>query len=74
MLSSDAAWHCRKNEEEERFYEGLFQLCQKHHVRWASADEKERWFIEEIIRVTCERERAVRQGLSLANIRPAFTP
>ena len=71
-VSSDAAWYCRKDAEEERFYEIFFQMCQKYNVRWASATEKERWFIEEITRVTYERERAIRQGLSLADVRPAF--
>lgn len=71
-VSSDAAWYCRKDAEEERFYEIFFQMCQKYSVRWASASEKERWFIEEVTRVTYERERAVRQGLPLADVRPAF--
>lgn len=69
---SDAAWYCRKNAEEERFYEIFFQLCQKYRVRWASADERERQFIEEITRVTYERERAINLGLPLSEIRPAF--
>lgn len=60
---SDAAWYCRRDAQEERFYEIFFQMCQKYNVRWASANEKERWFIEEITRVTYERERAVQQGL-----------
>ncbi len=70
--ASDAAWYCRKDAEEERYYEIFFQMCQKYGVRWASADEKERQFIEEVTRVTYERERAVRLGLPLSEIRPAF--
>lgn len=70
--ASDAEWYCRKNLEEERFYEIFFQMCRKYGVRWASADEKERQFIEEITRVTYERERAVRLGLPLSGVRPAF--
>ena len=35
--ASDAAWYCRKDAEEERFYEIFFQLCRKYSVRWASA-------------------------------------
>ena len=50
----------------------FFPVCRKYGVRWASADEKERWFIEEVTRVTYERERAVRLGLPLADVRPAF--
>lgn len=70
--ASDAEWYCRKDPEGERFYEIFFQMCRKYGVRWASADEKERGFIEEITRVTYERERAVRLGLPLSDVRPAF--
>lgn len=71
-LTSDAEWYCRRNPEEARFYEIFFLMCQKYAVRWASADEKERHFIEEITRVTYERERALQLGLPLSEIRPAF--
>lgn len=70
--ASDAEWYCRRDSEEERFYEIFFQMCQKYGVRWASAEEKERHFIEEITRVTYERERAVRLGLPLSDVRPSF--
>lgn len=69
---SDAAWYCRKDAEADRFYEIFFQMCQKYKVRWASANEKERQFIEEVTRVTYERDRAIRQGLPISEIRPAF--
>ena len=45
--ASDAVWYCRKDAEEERFYEIFFQLCRKYSVRWASATPKEKSFIEE---------------------------
>ena len=34
--ASDAAWYCRKDAEEERFYEIFFQLCRKYSVRSVS--------------------------------------
>lgn len=70
---SDAEWYCRKDSEKERFYAIFFQMCRKYGVRWASADEKERRFIEEVTRVTYERDRAVRLGLPLSDVRPAFS-
>ena len=70
--ASDAEWYCRKDSEEERFYEIFFQLCQKYRVRWASASQKERAFIEEVTRVTYERDRAKRLRLPLTEVRPAF--
>ena len=69
---SDAAWYCRKDPEEERFYEIFFQLCKKYGVRWASATTKEQRFIEEVTRVTYERDRALRLGLPLSDVRPSF--
>lgn len=69
---SDAEWYCRHNDEEDRFYDIFFKLCRKYNVNWASATDKERAFIEEITRVTYERDRAVRMGLDLKTIEPAF--
>ena len=69
---SNAEWHCRTDPEEERFYTIFFQMCRKYNVRWASADEKEKLFIEEIMRVTYERDKAIRLGLPLSGVRPAF--
>ena len=60
--ASDAAWYCRNDPEEERFYEIFFQLCRKYDVRWASATPKEQKYIEEITRVTYKRDRALRLG------------
>ena len=71
--SSDAEWYCHKNPESERFYNIFFWLCRKYNIHWASADEKERQFIEEVTRITYERDKALRLGLSLGNIRPSFT-
>ncbi len=65
---TDAAWYCRNDPEEARFYEIFFQMCQKYGVRWASADEKERQFIAEVTRVTYQRERAIRLGLPLSEV------
>ncbi len=70
--ASDAEWYCREDLGGNRFYVMFFQMCWKYGGRWASADEKERRFIEEVTRVTYERERAVRLGLPLPDVRPAF--
>ena len=70
--ASDAEWYCRKDPEEERFYAIFFSLCRKYHVSWASADEKEKAFIEEVTRVTYERDKALRLGQPLSEVRPAF--
>lgn len=71
-IPSDAAWYCRRDPEEERFYSIFFKLCRKYSINWVSADEKEKAFIEEITRVTYERDKAIRQGLPLSDVRPSF--
>ncbi len=70
--SSDAAWYCRKDPEADHFYDIFFRLCQKYNIRWASANEKERQFIEEVTRITYERDKALRLGLPLCDVRPSF--
>lgn len=72
MKKSDAQWYCRKDPEAERFYDLFFSIFQKYHVSWASASEKEKAFIEEVTRVTYERDRAIRLGLPLSEVRAAF--
>ena len=72
LKKSDAQWYCRKDPEAERFYDLFFAICQKYHVSWASASAKEKAFIEEVTRVTYERERAIRLGLPLSEVRAAF--
>lgn len=72
--TSNAEWYYRKDPENERFYEIFFYLCQKYkcNVRWASATPKEKAFIEEVTRVTYERDKAQRLGLPLSEVRPSF--
>lgn len=72
QAQSDAVWYCRKDPEEERFYEIFFQLCRKYSVCWASSTQKERDFIEEVTRITYERDKALRLGLPLSEVRPSF--
>ena len=69
---SDAEWYCSWDPEKERFYAIFFKLCRKYGVDWASAEEKEKRFVEEVTRVTYERDRAIRLGLPLDEVRPAF--
>ena len=69
---TDAEWYCRKDPEEERFYEIFFAICRKYAVSWASATEKEKAFVEEVTRVTYERDRAERLGLPFDTIKESF--
>ena len=67
--ASDAEWYCRRDPEEERFYALFFRMCRKYDVRWASATPKEQAFIEEVTRVTYERDRVQRLGTPLHSAR-----
>lgn len=69
---SDAEWYCRRDPEEERFYEIFFSICRKYRISWASATETEKAFAEEVTRVTYEHDKARRLGLPLDGIREAF--
>ena len=69
---SDVEWYCRQDPEAERFYNIFFKLCRKYNISWTSADEKEKAFIEEVTRVSYERDKALRDGKPLSDIRPAF--
>lgn len=71
-VPTDAQWYCRQDPETDRFYEIFFRMCRKYSVSWVSASEKERGFIEEVTRVTYERDKALRLGLPLDEISPAF--
>lgn len=71
-FGTDAQWYCREDKEADRFYEIFFTMCKKYRVEWASATEKEKALIEEVVRVTYEHDRAQRLGLPKDNIRPAF--
>lgn len=69
-----AAWYFQKDPEAERYYNLFFAFCRKFNVNWSSANEKERYFIEEVTRVTYKRDKAQRLGLPLSKVRPAFDP
>ena len=60
-------------ERDKQYYEIFFQMCRKFHVDWATADKKEKEFITEVTRVTYERSRAIKAGVSTESVRPAFT-
>ena len=50
----------------------LFSICEQFGIRYYSATEKERCFVEEVTRVTWEHQAAQNNG-STASVRPAFT-
>ncbi len=71
-VASDAEWYFRRDPEADRYYDIFFAMCHKYNVRWTAASETEKQFIEEITRVTYERDKATRLGQPLSEIKPAF--
>ena len=69
---SDASWYFEKDPEADRYYDIFFHFCRKYDVNWASASEKERSFIEEVTRVTYERDCSARLGQSFSSQASAF--
>ena len=59
--------------DDKVYYDIFFQMCRKFHIDWANASEKEKAFIEEVVRVTYERDCAEREGRSTNSVHPAFT-
>jgi hypothetical protein len=59
--------------EEDREYMELFaDICQQFHIRYCSATETERYFVDEVMRVTWARMQEEKTGVK-QNIRPAFS-
>ena len=65
---SDAEWYCRKDAEADIYYALFFKLCWKYHISLLSASEQEKAFIEEVTRVTYERDKAQRLGLPVDQV------
>lgn len=59
-------------EQELEYTDLLFGVCKQFGIKYYSATAKERFFVEEVTRVTYERERAKKQGFPLSDVRPAF--
>ena len=50
----------------------LFDVCKQFGIRYYSATPKEKYFVEEVTRVTWARQQQEESGIKLA-IRPAFS-
>ena len=54
-------------------YDEIFNyMCKKFNVAWDTADEKEKYFVLEVTRVTYEIRLAEATGTSKEHIRPSF--
>jgi len=60
------------SEESIAYTELLFSVCEQFGIRYYTATEKERCFVEEVTRVTWEIQRQKQLGIT-KDIRPAFS-
>lgn len=59
------------NEQELAYTDLLFSVCEQFGIRYYSATPKERYFVEEVARVTWARQKEQITGIRVA-VRPAF--
>jgi len=58
--------------ENMAYTELLFDICQQFGIRYYSATKKERYFVEEVTRVTWAKQQEEKTGIR-QDIRPAFS-
>lgn len=59
------------NEEELAYTDLLFSICEQFGIRYYSATPKERYFVEEVARVTWLRQKEQITGIKMS-VRPSF--
>ena len=59
-------------EESMAYTELLFDVCQQFGIRYYSATKKERYFVEEVTRVTWAKLQEEKTGIR-QDVRPAFS-
>lgn len=73
VLAQQAGGYFAAPDEREMAYTDLLlDVCHQFGIQYYSATDKERFFVEEVARVTFEREHAKQNGISLSTLRPAF--
>lgn len=73
ILADQAGGYFSAPEEQELAYTDLlFSVCDQFGIRYYSATQKERYFVEEVTRVTWARQQEQVTGVKAA-IRPAFS-
>ena len=71
-MRSDAEQYFRRDPERDEFYSIFYRVCRQYGVVWSSASAEARAFVEEVTRITYERNKAKKEGRPLSSIRAAF--
>ena len=72
LASSAGGYFAMPSEESIAYTELLFSVCEQFGIRYYTATEKERFFVDEVTRVTWEIQQQKRIGIP-KDIRPAFS-
>ena len=73
ILAEQAGGYFSAPREQDLAYTDLlFSICEQFGIRYYSATEKERYFVEDVARVTWARQQEQITGVKLA-VRPAFS-
>lgn len=72
LASEAGGYFAMPSKESIAYTELLFSVCDQFGIRYYSATEKERCFVEEVARVTWELKQQEKTGIK-ETIRPAFS-
>ncbi len=72
--NSSAKWYFDVSNTKTRnaFYDLFFQMCKKYNVDWSTASPKDKCFVEEVVRLTWEKQIEKQNGVK-KDIRPSFS-
>ena len=67
---SDAKWYFThsQNDDSQKYYDIFFEMCHKYGISYASATEKQRWFIEAVTDYNYKVWKANQEGKSAEGI------
>lgn len=68
-IQSESKWYFDRGDDDSKvYYDMFFEACRKYGVSYASAPQKERWFIEAITNYNFEVWKAKKEGRSTEGI------
>ena len=67
---SDAKWYFThsQNDDSQKYYDIFFEMCHKYGISYASATEKQRWFVEAVTDYNFKVWKANQEGKSAEGI------
>ena len=71
LAAQSGGYFSPPSEEDISYTDVLFDICDQFGIHYYSATEKERYFVEEVTRVTWAKQQEEKTG-SQQNIRPVF--